>query len=133
MESSVAAGIAITNRRYRALIGKVLALDLHRDLVNSGTSTDIECFVVTVAKPETPEPLRHSDGSQVLPFRRNNPHAARTRRIEIALRVHPHAVGPAWNTGSGIPLLCGGHVKKHSTVRDRIVGLHVICPDDGIR
>ena len=58
----------------------------------------------------------------MLPFRRDDPHAAGASLVEIALGIDSQAVG---DPGSG----CLAHVDKQLAVREHTVGAHFVAVD----
>src|SRR5712671_4103411 len=95
---------------------------VYSDLVDAGTRRDIERLLVGVAKADIGRLLGSPDGAEMFALRRDDPHAAGSGFVKIALGVDAQAIG---DTALGV----AAHVDEQFAVGKRAVGTHLIAVD----
>src|SRR5690348_223401 len=95
------------------------------DAIHAGAGGHVKSLGVRIAPVAIGSPLRKIDGAYVLSFRRNDPDAARTRAIKIALFVHRDA-------GRGADALAGFGVTEYLADGHCAAGLHVVKHPDTV-
>src|SRR5215475_9030505 len=95
---------------------------VHSDPVDTAARGDVERLLVGVAEADIGGYFRRPDGSEVLTFRRDDPHPSWPGLIEVALAIDPQAVG---NAGLGL----AAHVDEQLAVGKGPVWLHLIAID----
>src|SRR5882757_9699058 len=96
--------------------------NIHSNSVDAGARRDVKRSVVYITECDVGYKFGYENRAQVFAFRRNDPHAARAGFVHITLRVHFHAVGDSAGR-------IRTHVDEHLTIRERIVGLHIVAPN----
>src|SRR5882672_7812754 len=95
---------------------------VHPDAVDAAARRDVERLLVGVAEADIGRYFRRPDRTEVFAFRRDDPYAARTGFVEIALSIDPQ---PVRDAGLALP----AHVDEQLAVGECAVRLYLIAID----